>query len=124
MEKKINNYFNRAIDKLHLSKEELFKPEEDLMQYAVCKNAQISIANYLKGFLLTHGVEAKEEDTIESLYKQCIEFDNDFKNIDISSITCKNHKTDSHFCTETSKVSACYDAADSIDTYFRKRRFF
>ena len=33
---------------------------------------------------------------------------------------CKNHPIDSRYCSEINSVSACFDSADSIDTYFKK----
>lgn len=52
MKTKANKLFDEAIEKLNEASEELFRPKEDVVTYAICKNAQFAIKNYLKGFLL------------------------------------------------------------------------
>ena len=44
MKTKANNLFDEAIEKLNEASEELFRPEEDVVTYAICKNAQFAIA--------------------------------------------------------------------------------
>ncbi len=41
--------------KLNEASNELYRPEEDVVSYLVCKNSQYAIENYLKGFLLKNG---------------------------------------------------------------------
>lgn len=115
-------FFNEASKKLNSAKEELFKPAEDMVSYSVCKNAQFAIENFLKGYLTKNNVELQPDETIASLYDKCVEIDKNFTSIDISAIGCKNHALDSRYCSEINKVSACFDTADSIDTYFRKNK--
>ncbi|MDV7187306.1 HEPN domain-containing protein [Lutibacter sp. TH_r2] len=120
METRAQAFFKKANEKLVEAKEELFKPSEDLVSYSVCKNAQISIENYLKGFLIKNNVNVTIEDTIESLYNKCIEVDKDFKKIDMKAVSCRGHKMDSRYCTDVETISACFDTADNIDTYLKK----
>ena len=61
-------------------------------------------------------------ETIESLYQKCIGVDENFKTIEMNAIACKTHPIDSRYCSEISKVSACFDTADTIDTYLRKNK--
>ena len=42
------------------------------------------------------------------------------KKIDISVIDCKTFKTDSRYCSDVSKVSSCFETADSLDTLLRQ----
>ena len=122
MKAKANKLFDDAIEKLNEANQELFKPEEDVVTYAVCKNAQYAIENYLKGFLLTNGIDPDNYKTIEELYEQCKSINNKFEDIDLSDIGCKSHHLDSKYCNEVSKVSNCFDVADNLDTFLRREK--
>lgn len=122
MKKDENKYFKLAIGQLHEANEELFRPKEDVVSFLVCKNAQHAIENYLRGYLYEHDVDASVYITIDSLYKQCIKINRRFNDIDLSDFNCKIHDTDTRFCSEVSKVSKCFDIADSLDTFLRKEK--
>lgn len=113
-------FFKEAIKKLHIAKNELFKPSEDIVTYSVCKNAQFAIENYLKGYLTKNGIELERNETIATLYDKCLKSDENFKTIEMSALGCRNHVIDSRYCSEINSVSACFDTADNIDTYLRK----
>jgi HEPN domain-containing protein len=122
MEHKAKELFDKAVEKLGEANDELFRPEEDVVSYSVCKNAQYAIENYLKGFLLSKGVDPIEFNTIESLFEQCKLINTNFAKIDLSDISCKSHTIDVRYCNEVSKVSSCFDAADELDTFLRKEK--
>lgn len=122
MKTKANNLFDEAIEKLNEASEELFRPEEDVVTYAICKNAQFAIENYLKGFLLNNGKDPSNYKTIESLYEQCKMINVKFEEIDLSSFGCKSYEIDSRYCSEVSKVSNCFNIADNLDTFFRREK--
>lgn len=122
MESRSKAFFDEASKKLNSAKEELFKPAEDLIGYSICKNSQIAIENYLKGFLNNHSIELTPTETIETLYQKCVLVDEKFKLIDLNALKCKEHKIDSRYCTDLKTVSACFDAADSLDTFLRKNK--
>ncbi|MCK5814882.1 MAG: HEPN domain-containing protein [Flavobacteriaceae bacterium] len=122
MDKKQKTHFERAKEKLQLANNELFKPEEDVVSYSVCKNSQYAIEAYLKGYIKLSGFETHDNETIEGLLNRCIELDGKFRNIDLNVINCKKFKIDSRYCTDVSKVSSCFDAADSIDTLLRQMK--
>jgi len=115
-------FFKEAAKKLTEAKNELFKPAEDFVSYSVCKNSQFAIENYLKGYLISNNVKIEGNETIESLFNKCVSIDEDFNKIDLSAMGCKNHPIDSRYCSEINSVSACFDSADSIDTYFKKNK--
>lgn len=121
MNSRSNAFFNEATKKLELAKEELLKPAEDMVSFSVCKNSQFAIENYLKGFLIKNNVEFDVNATIGALYDKCVGLDENFKNIEMSAIGCKNEAIDSRYCSEINSVSACFDTADEIDTYLRKK---
>lgn len=122
MNTRANAFFAEAAKRLELAKEELLKPAEDIVSYSVCKNSQFSIENFLKGYLLKHNVAIAVDETIATLYQKCVDVDKNFKEIEMSAIGCKASPIDSRYCSEINSVSACYDTADSIDTYLRKRK--
>ena len=122
MENESSKYFLNAAQKLNQANKELFKPEEDIVTYLVCKNSQYAIENYLKGYLLKNGVNPTEHKTINSLYEQCIIINENFKNVDLTEFKCKAHNLDSRFCNEVSKVNNCFDIADSLDTFLRREK--
>lgn len=115
-------FLKEAERKLELAKEELLKPAEDIVSFSVCKNSQFAIENFLKGVLVKNNINFTNEDTIAELYKKCVALDEKFKEIDLAAIGCKDHAIDSRYCTEINSVSACFDTADSIDTYLRKSK--
>lgn len=122
MKRKANKLFKVAMEKLNVANEELFRPKEDVVSYLVCKNSQFAIENYLRGYLYSNGVDAKKFDTIESLYQQCKLINNKFENVDLSDFQCKIYDTDTRYCNEVSKVSNCFEIADSLDTFLRKEK--
>ena len=114
-------FLNEAAKNLELAKEELLKPSEDLLGFSVCKNSQFAIENFFKGFLLKNNIEIGIEDTMATLYDKCVKVDPNFKTIEMSAIACKGHAIDSRYCTDVKTVSDCFDTADTIDTYLRKK---
>jgi len=122
MNDKAKKLFEDAIEKLNEANEELFRPEEDIVSYVVCKNSQFAVENYLKGFLLQNGVDPINFKTIDSLYEKCKSINKNFEKVNLSDFECKSHKMDSRYCNDVSKVSNCFDIADSLDTFLRKEQ--
>ncbi|WP_456378011.1 HEPN domain-containing protein [Lutibacter sp.] len=122
MKARSDAFLREAEKKLKIAKEEMFKPAEDIVSYSVCKNSQFAIENFLKGYLTQNKVKLQSNETIASLYEKCIVIDKNFKMIEMGAIGCKNHAIDSRYCSEINSVSACFDTADTIDTYLRKNK--
>ena len=122
MNDKAKKLFDDAIEKLNEANEELFRPEEDIVSMVVCKNSQFAVENYLKGFLLQNGVDPSNFKTIDSLYEKCKSINKNFEKVNLSDFECKSHKLDSRYCNDVSKVSSCFDIADSLDTFLRKEQ--
>jgi len=122
MNDKAKKLFDDAIEKLNEANEELFRPEEDIVSMVVCKNSQFAVENYLKGFLLQNGVDPSNFKTIDSLYEKCKSINKNFEKVNLSDFECKSHKMDSRYCNEVSKVSNCFNIADSLDTFLRKEQ--
>jgi len=121
MSSRSNAFFKEAAKNLDFAKEELLKPAEDIVSFSVCKNSQFAIENYLKGFLVKNNIEFDVNATIAVLYEKCLNIDERFKDIDLNAIGCKNNAIDSRYCTEINSISACFDVADEIDTYLKKK---
>lgn len=122
MKKNADKYFKLAIGQLSDANDELFRPKEDVVSFLVCKNAQHAIENYLRGYLYKHDVDASVYITIDNLYQQCKKINRRFNDIDLTDFNCKIHDTDTRFCNEVSKVSRCFDIADSLDTFLREEK--
>ena len=122
METKAKKLFENALEKLNEAKSELFRPNEDIVTYSVCKNSQFAIKNYLAGYLFKNGIDGNKYETIDSLFEQCVIINKDFEKVDLSDFDCKSYKIDSGYCNEVSKVSSCFDAADNLDTFLRQQK--
>lgn len=122
MENKALVLFNEAVKKLQEANEELCRPEEDVVSFLVCKNSQFAIESFLKGYLLSRGIDPQGYKNIDSLYEQCVAINPKFSVLDLSGFTCKSHARESRSCSGTEKVSRCYEIAGNLDAFFRKER--
>ena len=123
MEKKAKHQFDLAKNKLKIANEELFKPEEDVVSYLVCKNSQYAIEAYLQGYLNRRGFETHDKETLEGLFERCRSLDPKFNKVEIGVINCKDSAIDSRYCSDVEKVSSCFNTADSLDTLLRQLKF-
>jgi hypothetical protein len=123
MEKKAKHQFDLAKNKLKIANEELFKPEEDVVSYLVCKNSQYAIEAYLKGYLNHRGFETHDKETLEGLFERCRSLDPKFNKVEIGVINCKASAIDSSYCSDVEKVSSCFNTADSLDSLLRQLKF-
>lgn len=122
MENDANKFFLNAAQKLNQANRELFKPKEDIVSFLVCKNSQFAIENYLRGYLLKHEIDPTEFKTIDSLYEQCKLINKEFERVNLSEFDCKSADTELRYCNDVSKVSNCFDVADSLDTFLRQQK--
>ena len=122
MEKSKETNFNTAKEKLNDANQELFKPNEDVVSYSVCKNSQFAIEGFLKGYLNHRGFVTHDEEHLEGLLNRCRALDPKFNTIDMSVINCKAAKIDSRYCSDVEKVSSCFDVADSLDTLLKQMK--
>lgn len=120
MKNQANRLFEEAVEKLNEADAELFRPEEDVVSFLVCKNSQYAIENYLKGFLLQNGVDPSGFKTIDGLYERCKIIDKTFEEVELFDLKCRSHELDSKYCNTTSRVSKCFDTAARLDAFFRR----
>jgi hypothetical protein len=55
----------------HSAQEELFKPEEDVVHYMVCRSAYKATHKFLTGFLMQKGTQINSKLSLEELLKMC-----------------------------------------------------
>lgn len=120
MKDEAHRFFDEAYAKLSEANKELFRPEEDIVSYLVCKNAQFAVKNYLSGYLLKNGVDITGFTSIDTLYEQCVRLNSNFQKIDLTEFTCHAIENDAKHCDEVTKVSHCFRVANDLDTFFRK----
>lgn len=122
MEENVRELFDTAIRKLKDANDELCRPEEDVVAFMVCKNSQIAIHNFLKGYLLQNGIETSSDATINDLYTKCKSVNDNFGKINLEGFDCIADSLESRYCSGTEKVSRCFDIADSLDAFLREEK--
>lgn len=122
MEEKARELFDVAVQKLKDANEELCRPEEDVVAFMVCKNSQIAINNFLKGYLLQNGIEASSDEKIDELYAKCKSINENFGKINLEGFDCIADSLESRYCSSTEKVSRCFDIADGLDAFLREEK--
>lgn len=123
MEAKSRELFKEGYARLSDANRELYRPEEDIVSYLVCKNAQFAVENYLKGYLLKNGVPIDELNTIGTLYQACKKVNPRFEKVNLEDFTCHDIRVgNARYCNEVSKVSHCFNAANSLDSFLREEK--
>lgn len=122
MEDQSHKFFDEAYEKLSAANKELYRPEEDMVSFLVCKNAQFAVENYLKGYLLKNDIDITDCNTINALYTECVRVNPKFKKINLEGFSCQTHDTESRSCTEVSKVSNCFIIANNLDSFLRAEK--
>lgn len=123
MEAKSRELFKEGYARLSDANRELYKPEEDVVSYLVCKNAQFAVESYLKGYLIKKGQEIDQYETIDALYKACCELNPRFTEVNLGDFSCLNNKLGNpKSCNEVSKVSHCFRAANDLDSFLRETK--
>ena len=119
MKERAQALFKEAIKKIDEAKEELCRPEEDVVTVLVCKKAQRATENFLRGFLLQNNVEPGINMTLDALFQKSIDINPNFSLVDLSAFECRSLQLDSQQCNSLSKVNTCLNTASKIDTFLR-----
>ncbi|MFC4870933.1 hypothetical protein [Negadavirga shengliensis] len=85
---------DEAEELFDLAKEELCRPEEDVVHYMVCSNSYKAISKYLAGFLMKNILKNQTSLSIEDLLRQCREVDPEFKKLDLAPLTHQKNPED------------------------------
>ena len=115
----VQEFYETAVQKLKAANDELCRPEEDVVAFMVCKNSQVAIDNFLKGYLLQNEIAVDTDATIDDMYNQCKAINPNFTKIDLAGFDCQASHLESRYCSGTEKVSRCFDIADSLDAFLR-----
>ncbi|WP_324719578.1 hypothetical protein [Salinimicrobium sp. HB62] len=122
MESKAPGLFDEAVRKLREANEELCRPEEDVVSYLVCKNSQFAIESFMRGYLLKNNIEPAGDENINTLFQRCVALNEKFGEIDLHDFTCKGQKPDSRSCSDTEKISRCFELAGQMDQLLRREK--
>lgn len=93
-DRKAISLINQADKLFHTAKEELARPEEDVVIYMVCHNAYISVHKYLVGYLLKHGLEVPASMSLESMLNHCRQIDARFNYLNLDKLYHTEGKED------------------------------
>ena len=80
---KIKSIFDQAEEYFSAAQKELFKPEEDVVHYMVCKGAFKSIHSYLNWYLHLHEIKASDSTSMAELTNHCRQLDNKFNELNL-----------------------------------------
>jgi hypothetical protein len=83
-DQKVKNTMDQADELFNNAKEELYKPEEDVVPYSVCRNAYKSVDKYLTGYLMQNGIEIHNSMTLDRLQQLCQDVDPKFAELDLN----------------------------------------
>ena len=83
VEQIIKTTLEQADEYFHAAQEELFKPEEDVVHYMVCKGAYRAIYNYLTSYLLIHDLTLDPKVTLKELLELCKNIDKKFNDLNL-----------------------------------------
>ncbi|MGB0524050.1 MAG: hypothetical protein ACPGJS_13865 [Flammeovirgaceae bacterium] len=103
MNSKPEHTLELAEEFFNVASEELNRPEEDLVPYAVCRNAYLAVNNFMIGYLQQHGKEIHGTTSLEELVQQCSEFNHNFMTLDLSNMYKSSEDVDVWMDLETAK---------------------
>lgn len=117
-----NKFFDEARQQLSQANDEFFRPEEDLVTYSVCKNAQFSIENFLKGYLIQNRVDVMVDETLDHLYEKCLSINKNFAKLDLSELQCRSLSFKNRDCSDIPKVSKCLSTANELEALLQQEQ--
>lgn len=92
-----------ADEMLHTAKEELCRPEEDVVHYMVCKHAYKAITKYMAGYLISQGQAVSHSSSISDLLDKCRNINPTFKNLNLNPLLRQGNPEDLWINTNTAK---------------------
>ena len=103
---------DQADAKLSVARQELNKLHFDAQK--TCANCRSSMIDYLNAYLIHHGVQPRELQTIAVLLEQCKDVDPGFNELDISAINCRYELVHRDPCTTRDKLDKCYETTQNV----------
>ncbi|HCK22890.1 MAG TPA: hypothetical protein DHW15_12250 [Bacteroidetes bacterium] len=81
-----NTTFLQATNHFETAREELARPEEDVVAYMVCNHAYKAVQHYLTAFLQSQGEQVHTANPLDALLNACRQRDERFNALDISAL--------------------------------------
>lgn len=78
----------RAINELDKLKEEMNRPEEDVVAFSVCNSVRKSISDFLSFYLTINNIDTSGANNLEDMLQLCIGLDDKFMDLDLSEMVC------------------------------------
>jgi len=122
MDQKAKDHFEKANEQMRSANDELYKPQEDVVTFKVCKNSLFAIENYLKGFISQRGYNTDKNESLDQLMERCRLLDKNFNKIDLNTIDCSSNPDHNRFCESINKVNSCFQTADQLQNFFIRHR--
>ena len=122
MDQKAKDHFEKANEQMRNANDELYKPQEDVVTFKVCKNSLFAIENYLKGFISQRGYNTNKNESLDQLMERCRLLDKNFRKVDVNLIDCSSNPDHNRFCEDINKVNSCFEAADQLQNFFIRHR--
>ena len=112
----LEKLINEANLLLVRAEEELQKPKDEMMSFASCQTAKLSMFKLLKAYLVKHKIEVKEEENLVQLYDKCRAYNTAFNSIPIQEMGCVSgsHCSMEEYCMDFKYVMQCVDKAKNI----------
>lgn len=103
MEKQLNNLLEQAEEHFDKARNELFRPEEDVVPYSVCQHAYYSVTNNLSSFLMQKGSQVQGDENVHDLLKTCRALDERFKELHLGPLYQPTQSEDVWMNLDTAK---------------------
>ncbi len=114
----LEKLINEANLLLIRAEEELQKPQREIVSFAACQTAKLSLFKLLTAYLVKHKIKVVETDNLINLYDKCKKYNTAFTHINIQNMGCVSgtHCDMKEYCMEPQYVSECVDKAKNIRT--------
>lgn len=100
---KSQNILEEADEMLETAKEELCRPEEDVVHYMVCKHAYKAITKYMAGYLIGQGQAVSHSSSISDLLEKCRNINPTFQKLNLDPLLRQGNPEDLWMNTHTAK---------------------
>ena len=112
----LEKLINEASLLLVRAEEELQKPHKEMLSFAACQTAKLSMFKLLKAYSVKNKIGITESDNLAKLYEKCKRYNTAFEEIDIPKMGCVSgtHCDMEEYCMEVGYVIECVDKAKKI----------
>ncbi len=112
----LEKLINQSNFLLAQAQDELNKPKHEMVAFAACQTAKLSIFKLLQAYLEKHKIAYSTKDNLVQLYEKCKVHTSKFEQINIQEMDCVHglHCDMEKYCMEPGFVSACVFRARAI----------